>query len=209
MTARLTALCALIERTQSFIDVGCDHGYAVEYVVKHRLAKQVTACDISAPSLEKAKRRLGENSGVTFVCADGATAADGYETVLVGGMGGLEILSICAGCSPRVFILSPQSHVCDVRKYLLERDYDIVYDRVIKDGKKFYDILKATRGGGLARLAHTQNIQLTYGMFIQEHNDALVEKLRNLQTAIQSYPRTDENVRKSEEIKETLAWQQR
>lgn len=209
MTARLAALCALIDKTPSFIDVGCDHGFVVQYVYAHRLADTITACDISAPSLDKAKKLLGEDGGVRFVCADGAVAAAGHDTVLVSGMGGKEILSVMRGCAPRTFILSPQSHVREVREELLRRDYDIVFDRVVRCGKKFYDCIKATRGGGNARLAQAKAVQLAYGMFLHEKNDALLEKLHTLEKAFASYPPTEENERTRAEIKEAIQWQLR
>ena len=209
MTARLRALCALIEPSASFIDVGCDHGYAVEYVVKHKLADRITACDISMPSLEKAKKRLGENAGVTFVCADGATAAAGYATVLIAGMGGHEMLSVTEGCAPDTFVLSPQSHVELVRERLLQRDYSITHDCVVEDGGKFYDILQAKRGGGKEQLARAIPLQLNWGMFLQEKNEALLKKLRAKEAALASYPLTRQNESRSRQVKEAILWQLR
>ncbi len=198
----------MIERTESFIDVGCDHGYVVQYVYRKGLADTITACDISAPSLEKARRLIGAESGVRFVCADGAVAAAGHETVLVSGMGGEEICSVMAGCAPEWFILSPQSHVSRVRKALLQADYDIVFDRVAEDGK-FYDILKAKRGGGRERLVSVSDLQLKYGIFCDRPDPVLAKRLKKMSAALDTYPKTEENVRKRQEITEVIKWQLR
>ncbi len=208
MTGRLGAVCALIEKTQSFIDVGCDHGYTVQYVLNNNLAEKITACDISAPSLAKAKALLGENCGVKFVCADGKIAAKGHDTVLISGMGGIEISSIIKCCSPKTFILSPQSHVREVRKTLLENDYRITFDKAMRDGK-YYDVIKATFGGGKEMLENASEPRLEYGMFLDEKNDALISKLVALKKAVESYPPTAENLRKLEIIEEALSWQLR
>ncbi|MCI8595354.1 MAG: SAM-dependent methyltransferase [Clostridia bacterium] len=208
MTVRLCALCALIEKTKSFIDVGCDHGYVVKYVSDNKLAASITACDISAPSLDKARALLGENCGVRFVCADGKHAASGHETVLISGMGGIEIVEIIGGCNPKTFILSPQSHARDVRKTLLEKNYSIEFDRVVYDGK-YYDVIKATLGGGTDMLKGASASRLEYGMFLNVKNDALVNKLRSLEKAVASYPPTAANLQKLENIKEALSWQLR
>ena len=209
MTARLKALCALIDPCESFIDVGCDHGYVVQFVWERQIAPRITACDISRPSLEKARKRLGECANVTFVCDDGARAAAGHHTVMVAGLGGAEICSVMSGCSPQTFILSPQSQADAVRQALLTRDYAIVYDRVVQDGGKFYDVIKATRGGGHAQGAETSVLQLRFGMFLQEKNAALYEKLRAREKALRSYPSTEENARKLSEIEEAILWQLR
>ncbi len=206
MTERLKAICGQIERTRSFIDVGCDHGYVTEYVLKHNLAGEIAACDISAASLDKAKKRLSGASGVKFICADGAAAARGYETVLISGLGGAEICAVIAACEPSVFILSPQSQVRDVRELLLMRDYDIVFDRVIKDGK-FYDVIKAVRSGGKEKLQTLSSAELTHGVFARERCAALEEKLRGVYARLCRYPQSEENRRKLQETKEVLSWQ--
>lgn len=214
MTARLRALCALIERTQSFIDVGCDHGQVVRYVYEHGLADKITACDISAASLCKAKALLGATSAVSFVCADGFTAAAGHETVCIAGMGGRETVHILSGCDPRVCILSPQSEAREVRAELLRRGYGITFDRVIADGGKYYDILRAEKQkqdatDDVPASDTAQAVRLRFGMFADKQNDALREKLLRLRAAYRTYPPTEENVRILQETEEALRWQQR
>lgn len=206
MTERLKSICSLIEHSESFIDVGCDHGYAVKYVLDNNLADKITACDISPDSLAKAEKLIGAESGVGFVCADGAVAAKGHETVLISGLGGLEITSVIKTCSPRTFILSPQSHVSDVRRLLLEYDYDIIFDKVVRDGK-FYDIIKAKLGGGRKRLAEIGDLQLKYGIYaLKFKNRDLADKLSGLLKVFETYPGR-ENQLKCKEIKEVLHWQ--
>ena len=204
---RLSALCALIDSCESFIDVGCDHGQAVQFVVEHRLADRITACDISAPSLEKAKRLLGGSSGVTFVCADGAQVAEGHETVLISGMGGKEICAIMAACSPKTFVLSPQSHAYEVRAALNHRGYEIVHDEVIFD-RKYYDIIKAVKTEATPK--RLSEAELLYGAFACTHkNEALLSKLRRDLSKVQSFPKTQENEAKQRCITEVLSWQLR
>lgn len=208
MRERLKRICSLIDRTHSFIDIGCDHGYVVKFVLDHGLAERVVACDVSIGSLDKARRLIGDDERVEFVCGDGALIAHGCDTVLCSGMGGIEMLSIISACSPDTYILSPQSHAYGVRKHLLERDYDIVRDEVLRDGK-FYDVIKATRGGGLAKLKSLNEVKLEYGVYADRPNIALREKAERLLSMIESYPHSEENARKTQELKEVLKWQSR
>lgn len=202
---RLSALCDLVDPCESFIDVGCDHGYAVRYVCERRLAKRITACDISAPSLEKARRLLGEREGLTYVCADGAAVAEGHETVLISGMGGKEMCAVMAACSPDTFVLSPQSHAYDVRVALSASGYEIVHDEVIFD-RKFYDVIKAVRG----EPKNLGESELQYGAFVRtKKNDALIEKLCRAQEKIRRFPQTAQNEAKRKTIEEVLLWQLR
>ena len=208
MRLRLKKICSLIERTPSFIDIGCDHGLVVKYVLDHNLAERVVACDISVGSLEKAKKLVGEDCRVEFACADGAKLNHGCDTVLCSGLGGLEMLSIIENCSPSVYILSPQSHAYEVRECLIKRDYDIVYDEVISDGK-FYDIIKATRGGGLKLLKSIDETRLEYGIYADRYNPALKEKAEKLFAAVSGYPASDANAQRLQKLKEVLKWQSR
>lgn len=202
---RLAALCALIDPCESFIDVGCDHGHAVQYVYERRLAKRITACDISAPSLEKARKLLGNASDVSFVCADGKDVADGHETVLISGMGGKEMLSVMAACRPKTFVLSPQTHARDVRAALGESGYTIVFDSVVFD-RKFYDIIKAVQGKG----APLGEPELRYGAFARsQKSETLVKKLQKELSEIAHFPPSAENERRRGIIEEVLSWQLR
>ena len=208
MRERLRRICSLIEFTPSFIDIGCDHGLVVKYVLDNNLSSRVVACDISLDSLSKAKRLIGEDSRAEFVCGDGALINHGCDTVLISGLGGIEMLSIIESCFPKEYILSPQSHAYEVRKSLLCRDYDIVYDEVLFDGK-FYDVIKAVRGGGLTRLEKTDEVRLEYGIYADRYNPALKEKAEKLLEMISHYPCSSENERKTVALKEVLKWQSR
>ena len=208
MRERLKKICSLIERTPSFIDIGCDHGLVVKYVLDHNLSERVVACDISEGSLDKARKLVGEDNRAEFKCADGAKLNHSCETVLISGLGGLEMLSIIANCLPFVYILSPQSHVREVRESLLSRDYDIVYDEVIFDGK-FYDVIKATRGGGLRRLESVDEIKLEYGIYADRISPALKAKAEKLLAAVCCYPMNAQNAEKERKLKEVLKWQSR
>ena len=205
---RLTALCALIDPCESFIDVGCDHGQTVQYVCEHRLARRITACDISAPSLEKAKKLLGEAECVTFVCADGAAVAAGHETVFISGMGGREMCAVMAACRPQTFVLSPQSHAYEVRAALLAGGYEIVHDEVIFD-RKYYDAVKAVRSEN-ATPQRLGEAELFYGAFVRtKRNEALIAKLQRLLAQAERFPPTQENEAKKRRIREVLSWQLR
>ena len=63
-------------------------------------------------------------------------------------MGGDEIINIIKS-SPidiNTYILSPQHNISDVKKFMISSGYSINYDKIIKDGHKFYNILKCQKG---------------------------------------------------------------
>ena len=106
LDARLQAVAALAQDVlrecpcPRAADVGCDHGYLTAYLLEQMPELTMLASDVSAPSLQKARRLLadrGLSDRVRLAVADGLTAlADQapVQAVLIAGMGAGTILRI-------------------------------------------------------------------------------------------------------------------
>lgn len=145
---RIETLCALLQKARVFADIGCDHGYCTEYMLKNDLCERAIFSDISKGSLLKAEKLLGG-----YVKAGKATPVlgDGFfgvpkdtDEVLIAGMGGAEIVSILSdkkyGFMPKRFVLQPMHDTELVRRYLLENGGYIERDFTFED-TKFYDCI--------------------------------------------------------------------
>lgn len=149
---RIQSLCALLERAETFADVGCDHGFCSEYMLRHDLCERAIISDISRESLKKAEGLLS-----TYIaegrcvpnCADGlAGIPQDTELVLIAGMGGMEMIHILKeGFLPRKFVLQPMRDTEALRRYLVSAGAKITHDVTFEDGK-FYDVIKGERAGG-------------------------------------------------------------
>jgi len=153
---RIDVLCSLLTRAETFADVGCDHGYCSEYMLKNGLCERAILSDISKGSLAKAEKLLAE-----YVQSGKAVAAlgDGFlgvpsdtDEVLIAGMGGCEIVSILSdkkyGFMPKRFVFQPMHDGEKLRRYILENGGYIERDFTFFDGK-FYDVIvggKAEKG---------------------------------------------------------------
>lgn len=150
---RIQTLCGLLEKTDVFADVGCDHGYCTQYALQNGLCNHAIFSDISAGSLDKAKKLLAE-----FVSEGKATAVLGggfygvdkeVGQVLIAGMGGCEIIGILSdkkyGFMPKRFIFQPMQNADKLRRYILENGGYIEKDFTFEDGK-FYDVIVGGRG---------------------------------------------------------------
>ncbi len=154
---RIEVLCSLLEKAKTFADVGCDHGYCSEYMLKNRLCEKAILSDISKGSLAKAEALLAEyiaDGRAVSVLGDGfyGVPAD-TEEVLIAGMGGSEIVDILSdkkyGFMPQRFVFQPMHDAEKLRRYLLENGGDIERDFTFEDGK-FYDVIvggKQKQGG--------------------------------------------------------------
>ncbi len=151
---RIDTLCSLLTPAETFADVGCDHGYCSEYMLKNGLCERAILSDVSKGSLEKAKTLLGG-----YIAAGKAIAVlgDGFygvpsdtQLVLIAGMGGSEIVSILSdkqyGFMPNRFVFQPMHDGEKLRRYILENGGFIERDFTFRDNK-FYDVLVGGRGG--------------------------------------------------------------
>ena len=162
LTHRLQTLCSLLKSAKSFADVGCDHGYCSEYVLKNGLCKDVVFSDVSKGSLAKAEKLLAaymECGQARAVLGDGFFGVSkDTEEVLIAGMGGSEIISILShetyGFMPKYFVFQPMHDSEKLRRYILENDGYIERDFTFFDGK-FYDVIVGGKAAGRTQKAYT------------------------------------------------------
>ena len=116
----MQTITSLVDKTNVVADVGCDHGKLGVTILLQNKADKVLFCDISAPSLEKA-RALTQEEGLSqkaqFFCQDGLGDVK-CNTAIIAGMGGMEILSIIKNASflPDTLILQPMKDSSAIRK---------------------------------------------------------------------------------------------
>ena len=163
---RIKKLCTYLESCKSFADVGCDHGYCTNYMLKNNLCERAIISDISEKCLEKAKTLLKDYIGkgqVLPVCCSGLDEIDnGVEQVLIAGMGGEEIVSILKNSFiPEKFVFQPMKNCRAVREYLLSQGAEITLDEPFESGGKFYFVIKGRRAGNKTEYT---DIQLDYGL---------------------------------------------
>ena len=145
---RIDTLCSLLVKVETFADVGCDHGYCSEYMLKNALCARAILSDISKGSLAKAEALLApyiRQGRATSVLGDGFLGVPkDVDQVLIAGMGGSEIVSILSdekhGFMPKRFVFQPMHDAEKLRRYILENGGYIDRDFTFADGK-FYDVI--------------------------------------------------------------------
>jgi len=145
---RIDTLCSLLQKTDVFADVGCDHGYCSEYMLKNGLCEKAILSDISKGSLAKAETLLApyiRAGKATSVLGDGFLGVpDDVGEVLIAGMGGSEIVSILSdkkhGFMPKRFVFQPMHDAEKVRRYILANGGYIDRDFTFQD-VKFYEVI--------------------------------------------------------------------
>ncbi len=152
VSLRIRTLCSLLTPTDVFADVGCDHGYCTEYMLKNGLCEKAIFSDVSKGSLQKAELLLADyvrEGRAVGVLGDGFYGVPStVGEVLIAGMGGSEILSILTdekhGFLPETFVFQPMLNADKLRRFLIENGGYITRDFTFKDGK-YYDVICGRR----------------------------------------------------------------
>ena len=164
-TKRIRTVCSALGKCVKFADVGCDHGYCTAYMLENGLCESAQISDVSDKCLAKAEKLLCEfitEGRVKSVCCDGLTGIErDTDLVLIAGMGGEEIIKILEeGFLPDKLLLQPMKNTEKVRKFLIEKGYELFRDYTFFADGKFYDLIKAERTG---RSENYTELMLRYG----------------------------------------------
>lgn len=198
---RLSAALQLLGQTKILADVGCDHGKFCYRALCEKRAEKVYACDISAPSLDKARSLLKEFDSASFFHCDGLSGVpDDFTALSLCGMGAALMLSITADYKKdAAIIMQPQNHARQVREQMSERGYALAEEILACERGKFYPVMRFERGERIL-----SPLQLRFGLHAENPPPELTEMCRLLKRKYSQYPLTDSVKSELEDIEEIL-----
>lgn len=170
---RLQEIANQIENVNVVADIGADHGYLTKMLIEQCRAKHVIATDISKPSLQKTEmlaKRFGFENKIETRVGDGLDPIfkeDKVEVCVIAGMGGYEIIKILSSQdlkNIKIFVFQPAQNASNLREFLTQNGFEIVFDEIVKDQKKFYSTIKAIKNGTNKKL---QKRQILFGISCQ------------------------------------------
>lgn len=202
LSKRLMTAVDMVTDGNAVLDVGCDHAYTSIELVR-RKAPYAVASDVRPGPLMAAREHieeagLGEN--ITAVLADGVPKnimellpENMPATMVITGMGGMLILKILTEAGQLLdrfseMILSPQSDIYAVRKYLVTGGYTFIDEAEVLEDGKFYTLMKVQPGAKNERLPGLNHVELMYGPCLLRKKDetlkAYLVKRKNVLTGI-------------------------
>jgi tRNA (adenine22-N1)-methyltransferase len=150
------AIAGFIGQGAFVADIGSNHGHLPIYIAQCGTARGIIASDISAGSLESARRsaaKYGVSEKIKFIVADGLDGIDETETdtVIIAGLGGETIAGILKGSAwikhrGVRLVLQPQSKINELCGFLRENGYRVLDAKLAYDADKFYIALLAIGG---------------------------------------------------------------
>lgn len=128
---RLKAIVKFVDKKDSLVDVGCDHGLLSIYLYENKLVKKVIASDINQNALNSAINNINiRKLNIETVLSDGINNVNlkGINTLVISGMGTNTILHI----------LSDSKKLKNINKLILQSNNDHELLRRELNNKGYY-----------------------------------------------------------------------
>ncbi|MDW7669743.1 MAG: class I SAM-dependent methyltransferase [Bacillota bacterium] len=150
---RMEGILSLIPKSDIIIDVGTDHAYIPEAIIKRKIGKKVIGTEINQKPYLKAKDYIESKSlddCIEIRKGDGLNIVkpDEIDVVVIAGMGGLLINRIIIENLSKIskgntLVLQPMNAVDKTRKFLIENKFKILDEVLCKEDYHYYTVIKA------------------------------------------------------------------
>ncbi|WP_092204578.1 MULTISPECIES: tRNA (adenine(22)-N(1))-methyltransferase TrmK [unclassified Pseudomonas] len=158
LSMRLERVAAHMPAGAHLADIGSDHAYLPVALLRRGVIAAAVAGEVALTPLRAAERTVGENGLEQLVSvrlANGLAAIepeDGITAISVCGMGGETIRDILDSGKARLsgherLILQPNGGEQPLRQWLMENDYRILCEEVLRENRFYYEIIVAERAG--------------------------------------------------------------
>ena len=152
---RLLDIINILDSNKKIIDVGTDHGLVPLYLAKNKISTDITATDISAPSLQKLVDRLDNDLRkiIKTRVTDGfkGLESEDEQVAIIAGMGANTIIEIIEESldfakNLDYMVLASNINTYELRHFLNDHGFYIEKDFLSYENRKYYDILKVYYG---------------------------------------------------------------
>lgn len=229
LSKRLETVASFVPEGSNIADIGTDHGYVPICLVREGRAKRAVAMDVRKGPLERARAHVEEaglGGQIDVRLSDGLKKLEPKEAdcVVIAGMGGELIIHILEEGrrlweTIGYWVLSPQSELDKVRRFLEKESFSIERETMIKEDGKYYTVMGVTRNAvpqdkdGETEVKSQKEAYYRYGSrLIRQKNPVLKEFLEKEREQLEQIMETLKGsdtpaaVRRYEEMKELLAW---
>lgn len=164
-------------------DIGCDHGYAAIWLVRHGISEKVIALDINQGPIERARehvREAGLERQIECRLSDGTKKLSPGEadTLMLAGMGGPLMIRILKEGDQVLkkadtLVLQPQSEIGAVRQFLPGQGFQITEEKACVEDGKYYFAIQARRSAEPAETPRPE-WQYRYGTYLLQKGDPVL-----------------------------------
>lgn len=184
LTDRMQVIADLVGNGEVVADIGTDHGYIPLWLLMNDRCSGVILADVNQGPLDRAAANaavyLGADEGakLDMRLGSGIEVLEKAEadTVIIAGMGGILIRDILSHDIEKTralkkLILQPRNNSAELRGWIMSAldGFTIVKEHVVKEGKKYSEILCAVRNeymteNDAGRVARAYDIKHSLGV---------------------------------------------
>jgi tRNA (adenine22-N1)-methyltransferase len=152
---RIDAIVSLIEDHYNTIyDICCDHGQIGSLCYQKKLASKIVYIDQVASIIKRLQTRI-THQNAEFVISDASSVA--YENssnvlLIICGVGTETIIKILDSLGKDFkgdLLLSTHKNPLKLREYLIEKNYLLKKEKILKENNQFYEVMLLGDGGSL------------------------------------------------------------
>lgn len=205
---RLLLAADFVREGSKIVDIGTDHAYLPVYLISNNIAVGALACDLRKGPLlnaEKTVNEAGLNDKIELRLSDGLenVKPEECEDIILCGMGGTlitKILSSAEWIKDKKYrlILQPQSHLEEVRFFLVNNGFEIKKESVCIDNDRAYIAMYAEYIGDIKEYSD----YYYYFGSLQDINDEAAVRLAEVQYNLLKIKQQSEQQYGSSELSE-------
>lgn len=151
LSKRLRAIVNFCDKNKIIADIGTDHGFVPNFLYEEDINRKIIATDISLNSLNKAMEftELRGNKGkIEHIVCNGLEKIPPVDQIIIAGMGGILISKILdrdfeKASQAEKLILQPMQQVDYLRKFLYDKGFKILDEKIVFEDNKFFHIIVA------------------------------------------------------------------
>lgn len=154
---RLAAVASLVPSGEVVADIGTDHAYLPIYLAGQNISPRVIAVEKSPRKCQEARERVkfyGLSQRVEVRVGDGLlalTEEDAVGVVIIAGLGGKTICRLLIAAGEGVYryrrlVLQPMTDMAMVRRFLVERGFCFLLEKLAAERGRFYEVIAAEKG---------------------------------------------------------------
>jgi tRNA (adenine22-N1)-methyltransferase len=187
LSKRLERVALNIPDGSILADIGSDHAYLPCFAVIKGLAVSAIAGEVAEGPYLSAKNQVvqtGLEQCIAVRKGDGLDVLkrDEATCVTIAGMGGTLIASILDRGKDKLgsvkrLVLQPNVGSHNVRKWLIENDWQLISEEILDEDDKIYEILIAEKGQPLVPYSSDRDSDIFLGPFLKkEKNPIFIKK---------------------------------
>lgn len=156
LSNRLKEIASFIPDNVKMVDIGCDHALLDIYLYKNRKNIKIIASDINENALEQARKNIKKYKLDKFIETRLSNGLDNInsneiDTIVISGMGSHTIVGILRMNQKKLInvdniIIQSNNHIDFLRERILELNYYIDSEKLVKDNNIIYTIISFKKG---------------------------------------------------------------